>query len=461
MATNENGGRGRRQSPTLEWAREKAAQKRTGARKPLRDPASWLPAAAWVVWTVAAAGVLQGAAAAAVPTPPDLTWAEGNRGHLEFVPYTMQLNSGTIRTRAWKDALSTREVLLPPPILRFRRGESYSVVVRNSLPDGPTSGAHNTLKDPNIFNLHTHGLHISGETPSDDVWRRIGYQECAEYVYHIPTEHLGGTHFYHPHHHGSTFLHISGGAMGMIIVEDDAADLVPANVMAMTEQHIILSHLDRAASGAGGDTIFWHNNDGYTDINGGSYWTVNGVEEGYGDIHIPANTWQRWRVMLFDQESNFWKFGLGAYDDRSGNSPFSDAPCEMQLMARDGIWRSVTPKLLSNSYFMPASSRVDIAIRCSGNASLSLAHLSRDGLDQYSFLANVVVDPSLPADTEAGPFSEGAAGTTWSARKPVRARMPACPCPPPPPHTPHPTPHTHPPTFKHGSDSKSHFHCAK
>ena len=148
---------------------------------------------------------------------------------------------------------------MPPPILRFRRNETYSLILRNSLPQGPESSEHNILRDPNIINIHTHGLHISGETPSDDVQRRIGFSECGEYVYEIPAEHLGGTHFYHPHHHGSTWLHISGGAMGMIIVEDDPADMVPPNVLAMTERHIILSHLDKGASGAGGDTIFWHN----------------------------------------------------------------------------------------------------------------------------------------------------------------------------------------------------------
>eukprot|EP00729_Bicosta_minor_P017652 gene17652-33353_t len=161
-------------------------------------------AVAWLALSVAAADVC-------VPAPPDLTWGEGNRGYLEFVPYTIELASGKIQTRAWKDSLSGRTALLPPPILRFRRGESYRVVVRNSLPEGETSEAHNTFKDPNIFNLHTHGLHISGEMPADDVWRRIGFGECAEYVYHIPSEHLGGTHFYHPvghvqhHHHPACF----------------------------------------------------------------------------------------------------------------------------------------------------------------------------------------------------------------------------------------------------------------
>lgn len=129
--------------------------------------------------------------------------------------------------------------------------------------------------------------------------------------------------------------------------------------------------------------------------------------------------------MLFDQGAAFWKFGLGVHDDRSGGSPFDGAPCEMQLMARDGIWRSVTPKALENSYFMPASTRVDIAIKCSGSASLSIARWNRgsDGdnggsLDNWSFLANVVVDPSLEENIEVGPFTGGATGTTWSARRP-------------------------------------------
>ena len=110
-----------------------------------------------------------------VPEPPDLTWDADSRGHMEFVPYTLELASGNIRTRAWRDALSSREVLMPPPILRFKKNKTYSLVVRNSLPEGPTSQQHNILRDPNIMNIHTHGLHISGETPSDDVTRRIGY----------------------------------------------------------------------------------------------------------------------------------------------------------------------------------------------------------------------------------------------------------------------------------------------
>lgn len=47
--------------------------------------------------------------------------------------------------------------------------QTYQVTVTNSL-EGPNPGGDwNTMKDPNTTNIHTHGLHISGESPADDV----------------------------------------------------------------------------------------------------------------------------------------------------------------------------------------------------------------------------------------------------------------------------------------------------
>ena len=46
----------------------------------------------------------------------------------------------------------------------------------------PPSTGHNVFKDPDITNLHTHGLHVSGETPADDPLRVINGGECGDYV---------------------------------------------------------------------------------------------------------------------------------------------------------------------------------------------------------------------------------------------------------------------------------------
>ena len=48
---------------------------------------------------------------------------------------------------------------------------------------------------------------------------------------------MGGTFWYHPHHHGSTALQAGGGAAGMIIVEDMPGDL--PTVVAEMEEHVM------------------------------------------------------------------------------------------------------------------------------------------------------------------------------------------------------------------------------
>ncbi len=76
----------------------------------------------------------------------------------------------------------------------------------------PRVQEHNVFKDPNVTNVHTHGVHISGETPADDVTRFFEGGFGGDYVYEIPADHMGGTFWYHAHHHGSTFLQVSSGA---------------------------------------------------------------------------------------------------------------------------------------------------------------------------------------------------------------------------------------------------------
>ena len=111
-------------------------------------------------------------------------------------------------------------------------GNKYVLRFRNLLPYETPSLEHNVFKDPNVTNVHTHGLHISGESPSDDVTRMFEGGTGGDYVYDIPKDHMGGTFWYHAHHHGSTFLQVSTGGFGLIII-DDAQDEIPANVAAM------------------------------------------------------------------------------------------------------------------------------------------------------------------------------------------------------------------------------------
>jgi FtsP/CotA-like multicopper oxidase with cupredoxin domain len=76
----------------------------------------------------------------------------------------------------------------PGPTLRVRPGDELTITLDNRL-DTPT-------------NLHTHGLHVSPEGDSDNVFVMVDPGQQHTYRYQIPPDHPSGTFWYHPHHHG-------------------------------------------------------------------------------------------------------------------------------------------------------------------------------------------------------------------------------------------------------------------
>jgi FtsP/CotA-like multicopper oxidase with cupredoxin domain len=236
-------------------------------------------------------------------------------------------------------------------------------------------------------------VHISGETPADDVTRTIPGQWCGDYVYDIPDDHMGGTYWYHAHHHGSTYLQVSGGAFGLILI-DDSRDLVdgtgegvPQSVLDMTERQLVIAYLDPSVAGTGGDSLI----SGTLDPT----WTVNGVVG--GSLDMPANEWQHWRVLLADRDARQKTVSVGP-------------ECQVALLARDGVWRMQAPKdLPTASLDLTGASRADLAVNCAPGSNPTI---SVDG----QVVANVNVGE--PGNSTVGPYSDGATGGLWSANRP-------------------------------------------
>lgn len=82
-----------------------------------------------------------------------------------------------------------------------------------------TNTAANGFHCFNKTNLHTHGLHVSQN--EDNALLSLKPGQTHKYVYNIASNHMPGTHWYHPHKHGSTFMQVGGGAVGMLIIDDD------------------------------------------------------------------------------------------------------------------------------------------------------------------------------------------------------------------------------------------------
>ncbi len=316
--------------------------------------------------------------------PPPFEWTDAGDhyvGVMEYGEATFSINGETLTTRAYRPAGGCYSI--PGPTLNMEPGNTYVLRFRNLLPYEAPSPAHNDFKDPNITNVHTHGLHISGESPGDDVTRMFEGGFGGDYVYDIPADHMGGTYWYHAHHHGSTFLQVSTGGFGFIII-DDSQDGIPANVAAMEERHVLLGYLDPGAAGTGGDTL----------VSGTlpAGWTVNGTVN--GDLTMPPDTWQHWRVLLADRDARTKDVSIGAN-------------CDVKLLARDGVWRTSAPKdLPDRTVNLTGASRADLAVRCSAGSTITVGN---------DTVASIVV----AGTPDPGPHPFAADGvSTWSAARP-------------------------------------------
>jgi FtsP/CotA-like multicopper oxidase with cupredoxin domain len=304
-------------------------------------------------------------------------------GVMEYGEATFTIDGKSLTTRAYRQEGSCFSI--PGPTLHMVPGNTYVLRFRNLLPYEAPSTAHNDFKDPNITNVHTHGLHISGEAPGDDVTRMFEGGFGGDYVYDIPADHMGGTFWYHAHHHGSTFLQVSTGGFGFIII-DDSADQIPDNVAAMEERQVLIGYLDPGAAGTGGDTL--------VDGNLPAGWTVNGSVN--GDLEVPANTWQHWRVLLADRDARTKDVTVGP-------------GCDVMLLARDGVWRTSAPKdIPDGSINITGASRADLAVRCSTDSDIKVGSQT---------VANVVIDPTASANPGAHPYATDGV-SMWSAHRP-------------------------------------------
>ena len=79
-------------------------------------------------------------------------------------------------TRVYNRYSISGNALHPGPVLKFKRGDVVTVVLENKLGPEKVSvdfSSLNTFHYANVTNLHTHGLHISAESPQDNVLMNV------------------------------------------------------------------------------------------------------------------------------------------------------------------------------------------------------------------------------------------------------------------------------------------------
>lgn len=145
--------------------------------------------------------------------------------------------------------------LLVGPTWRVSPGDRMQFTLTNNLPVSTTSPTHDEAEfneeynEPHEFNhtnFHTHGLWVDPVGVEgawgDNVLVAIEPEgDAATYDIQIPSDHAPGTHWYHPHRHGSTALQVSSGMAGFLIIEgglDDVPEIAAATEQLMLFQQI-------------------------------------------------------------------------------------------------------------------------------------------------------------------------------------------------------------------------------
>ena len=215
----------------------------------------------FIVGSAAAVGAtaildLGGCGAGESPTVPP-----AGRAYTLTVGYTITRFPGgyTLRTRTYNGKTVG-------PTLETAPGSTLRVRIVNSLPPNPPAviprgtmrvarasgmasmhaatgetisvpaAGLNLMNNPHSFNttnLHVHGIQtiphlfepLGTSNPSSMM---IGIEpgKTFEYAFPIPADHPSGLFWYHPHHHGSTDVQISGGMAGLIVMRGPI-DAVP------------------------------------------------------------------------------------------------------------------------------------------------------------------------------------------------------------------------------------------
>ena len=117
--------------------------------------------------------------------------------------------------------------------LRLRGGDTLRLTLTNSLPFDPLDYLCTAVPVPgdnaprgfNVTNMHLHGVHVSPNSPADNILLLVRPGETQHYVYDIPKGHPPGTYFYHAHFHGSVALQVASGMAGVLIIEGEIDDI--------------------------------------------------------------------------------------------------------------------------------------------------------------------------------------------------------------------------------------------
>ena len=258
----------------------------------------------------------------------------------------------------------------PGPTFRVRPGELVQIWLRNKLPPPTSSSESNDacmsypaanlgrdsfqdcLHGPNYTNIHYHGMHVTPDSNStvvgDDVLMAIAPGDSILYSFRIPMNQSPGTHWYHPHKHGSVALQVANGMSGAFIVEDPTSGLDRFTREHTIPEHLIaIQQIDTAVGLLYGDK---------TNILDKVPPLVNGQD--YPVIYMAPGEVQRWRIVN-ENVTSATKTLEFRFEDQTGQEPV------VVEVARDGVQYAAVNIAQGNDSLLlvAAGNRLDVLVR--------------------------------------------------------------------------------------------------
>jgi FtsP/CotA-like multicopper oxidase with cupredoxin domain len=277
--------------------------------------------------------------------------------------------TGPQTLRAWKvvsynGAPYNGQPKFPGPTFIVKAGDSVALVLQNRLPNTgpgntacmPYPAAQNgidTYEDcfhgPNWTNIHYHGFHVTPGPTGDDVLLQIPPNADYTYGFRIPANQAPGTHWYHPHKHGSVAVQVGNGMSGAFIVRGGGLDSLTRSLR-MTEHLLAVQRIDSALN--------------LVDTGLAPVTLVNGQLT--PTITMRQGEVQRWRFV----DENITKtanFQIGFGSVTGGRTP------TLWDVARDGVQfapANYSPSRPDPTLLMAPGNRMDVFVRAPADTGL-------------------------------------------------------------------------------------------
>lgn len=136
--------------------------------------------------------------------------------------------------------------LLPGPTLHVVPGGKIRLTLFNELEGeavAHSSAMMYTFHNPNLTNVHFHGLH--SDPKIDDPFKTADPGQNLSYKLPLVRDHVPGLHWYHCHSHGAVYQQLMGGLFGAIVVEEGSFMASPIHPFRGVQTYNLLMHLYR------------------------------------------------------------------------------------------------------------------------------------------------------------------------------------------------------------------------